>query len=147
MQRVILLVEDNPDEIELTLIGLQRTRVTMPIVSLRDGVDALQYLRREAAYANRPDIDPAVVILDVRLPKLSGLDVLRVIRSDKRLRCIPVVFLSSSRNPLDVTESYRLGANAYIVKPYEADQFMEAVKQLGEFWGVLNEVPGGECRF
>jgi len=139
--RPILLVEDNPDDIELTLIALQRTRLANPVVSVRDGAEALDFLRREGAYADRPEENPAVILLDKKLPKVDGHEVLREVRADDRLRRVPVVMLTSSREERDLLRSYDLGVNAYVVKPVEFDDFMAAINDLGVFWAVLNEPP------
>jgi CheY-like chemotaxis protein len=139
--RPILLVEDNPDDIELTLIALQKTRLANPVVSVRDGAEALDFLRREGAYADRPEENPAVILLDKKLPKVDGHEVLREVRADDRLRRVPVVMLTSSREERDLLKSYDLGVNAYVVKPVEFDDFMAAINDLGVFWAVLNEPP------
>lgn len=141
MLRPILLVEDNPDDIELTLIALQKTRLANPVVSVRDGAEALDFLRREGAYATREPENPAVILLDKKLPKVDGHEVLREVRADERLRRIPVVMLTSSREERDLLKSYDLGVNAYVVKPVEFDDFMAAINDLGVFWAVLNESP------
>nr|WP_315595644.1 response regulator [uncultured Cupriavidus sp.] len=141
MLRPILLVEDNPDDIELTLIALQKSRLANPVVSVRDGAEALDFLRREGAYADRAEENPAVILLDKKLPKVDGHEVLREVRADERLRRIPVVMLTSSREERDLLKSYDLGVNAYVVKPVEFDDFMDAINDLGVFWGVLNEPP------
>jgi CheY-like chemotaxis protein len=139
--RPILLVEDNPDDIELTLIALQKTRLANPVVSVRDGAEALDFLRREGAYASRAEENPAVILLDKKLPKVDGHEVLRAVRADDRLRRVPVVMLTSSREERDLLKSYDLGVNAYVVKPVEFDDFMAAINDLGVFWAVLNEPP------
>jgi len=139
--RPILLVEDNPDDIELTLIALQKSRLANPVVSVRDGAEALDFLRREGAYASRPEENPAVILLDKKLPKVDGHEVLREVRADERLRRVPVVMLTSSREEGDLLRSYDLGVNAYVVKPVEFDDFMDAINDLGVFWAVLNEPP------
>ena len=141
MLRPILLVEDNPDDIELTLIALQKSRLANPVVSVRDGAEALDFLRREGAYASRPEENPAVILLDKKLPKVDGHEVLREVRADERLRRVPVVMLTSSREEGDLLRSYDLGVNAYVVKPVEFDDFMDAINDLGVFWAVLNEPP------
>ncbi|WP_066742178.1 response regulator [Cupriavidus sp. D384] len=141
MLRPILLVEDNPDDIELTLIALQKSRLANPVVSVRDGAEALDFLRREGAYASRPEENPAVILLDKKLPKVDGHEVLREVRADERLRRVPVVMLTSSREERDLLRSYDLGVNAYVVKPVEFDDFMDAINDLGVFWAVLNEPP------
>jgi CheY-like chemotaxis protein len=139
--RPILLVEDNVNDIELTLIALEKTRLANPVVSIRDGAEALDYLRREGQYADRKDENPAVILLDKKLPKLDGHEVLKHVRADDKLKRIPVVMLTSSREEKDLLRSYDLGVNAYVVKPVEFDDFMGAINDLGMFWAVLNEPP------
>ncbi len=139
--RPILLVEDNPNDVELTLIALEKTRLANPVVSLRDGEEALQYLRREGPWADRPEENPAVILLDKKLPKVDGHEVLKAVRSDDKLKRIPVVMLTSSREESDLLRSYDLGVNAYVVKPVAFDDFMAAINDLGMFWAVLNEPP------
>ncbi|WP_144108447.1 response regulator [Paraburkholderia sp. BCC1886] len=141
MLRPILLVEDNPNDVELTLIALEKTRLANPVVSLRDGEEALQYLRREGPWADRPEENPAVILLDKKLPKVDGHEVLKAVRSDDKLKRIPVVMLTSSREESDLLRSYDLGVNAYVVKPVAFDDFMAAINDLGMFWAVLNEPP------
>ncbi|MBN3814576.1 response regulator [Paraburkholderia sp. Ac-20347] len=141
MLRPILLVEDNPNDIELTLIALEKARLANPVVALRDGAEALDYLRREGQWADRLDENPAVILLDKKLPKLDGHEVLKVVRENAHLRRIPVVMLTSSREEKDLLRSYDLGVNAYVVKPVEFDDFMDAINDLGVFWAVLNEPP------
>jgi len=139
--RPILLVEDNVNDIELTLIALEKTRLANPVVSIRDGAEALDYLRREGQYADRKDENPAVILLDKKLPKIDGHEVLKHVRGDDKLKRIPVVMLTSSREEKDLLRSYDLGVNAYVVKPVEFDDFMAAINDLGMFWAVLNEPP------
>jgi CheY-like chemotaxis protein len=139
--RPILLVEDNVNDIELTLIALEKTRLANPVVSIRDGAEALDYLRREGQYADRKDENPAVILLDKKLPKIDGHEVLKHVRADDKLKRIPVVMLTSSREEKDLLRSYDLGVNAYVVKPVEFDDFMAAINDLGMFWAVLNEPP------
>lgn len=141
MLRPILLVEDNPNDVELTLIALEKTRLANPVVSLRDGEEALQYLRREGPWADRAEENPAVILLDKKLPKIDGHEVLKVVRGDDKLKRIPVVMLTSSREETDLLRSYDLGVNAYVVKPVAFDDFMAAINDLGMFWAVLNEPP------
>lgn len=139
----ILLAEDNPNDVELTLAGLDQYNLANEVVVARDGTEALDYLHCRGAFVERPAINPAVVLLDLKMPKVDGLDVLREMRSDPNLRAIPVVMLTSSREDQDIIESYRLGVNAYVVKPVDFHQFIESVKSLGLFWAVLNEPPPG----
>lgn len=141
MLRPILLVEDNPNDVELTLIALEKTRLAKPVVSLRDGEEALLYLRREGPWASRAEENPAVILLDKKLPKIDGHELLKIVRSDDKLKRIPVVMLTSSREETDLLRSYDLGVNAYVVKPVAFDDFMAAINDLGMFWGVLNEPP------
>lgn len=142
----ILLVEDNPKDLELTLIALERSRLANEVVTTRDGVEALDYLRCEGSFAGRPSGNPAVVLLDLKLPKLDGLQVLEQIKRDPALQPIPVVILTSSSEERDLLRSYTLGANAYVVKPVGFDNFITAVQDLGGFWAVLNEPPPGSRR-
>lgn len=141
--RRILLVEDNPNDAELTLEALAEHRLANEIVHLRDGVEALDYLYARGSFRNRPGDTPALVLLDLKMPKVDGLEVLRQMKADERLRAIPVVMLTSSREEKDLVESYRLGVNAYVVKPVDFPSFIDAVKQLGTFWAVINEAPAG----
>jgi two-component system, response regulator len=139
-QHVILLVEDNPSDEELTLRALKRSQIGNPVVIARDGAAALDYLFFRGRYANRnPHEAPQVVLLDLNLPKIGGLDVLRAIRNDERTKRLPVVILTSSKEDQDLVESYDLGANSYIVKPVDFSQFAESVRQLGLYWLVLNQ--------
>ena len=137
----ILLVEDNPDDVELTGRALRKAKLANPIFVVSDGAEALDFLFRRGAYADRPDHTPKVVLLDLKLPKVDGLEVLRRIKGDERTRVIPVVVLTSSREESDVVESYRLGVNSYIVKPVDFEQFLAAVERLGLYWLLLNEPP------
>lgn len=137
----ILLAEDSPRDVELTLSALNEHHLANQVVVVRDGVEAMQYLRRQDAFANRPEGNPVVILLDIKMPRWNGLDVLREIRSDPQLKLIPVVVLTSSREEPDLAECYRLGVNAYVVKPVTFAEFVDAVKELGLFWAVLNEPP------
>jgi CheY-like chemotaxis protein len=137
----ILLAEDNGHDVELTLAAIRENNVANPIVVTRDGADTLDYLYRRNSYADRPAGHPAVVLLDLKMPKVDGIDVLRQIKSDPVLRTIPVVILTSSREEQDLIRSYGLGVNAYVVKPVDFPEFINAVKLLGGFWAVLNETP------
>jgi len=137
----ILLAEDDPRDMELTLAALGEHHLANEVVVTRDGQEALDYLHRRGAFAGRPEGDPAVVMLDLKMPKVDGIDVLRTMKGDARLQPIPVVVLTSSRESRDLEECYRLGANAYVVKPVHFPEFMNAVKQLGLFWGLVNEPP------
>jgi two-component system response regulator len=140
-EKVILLVEDNPDDEALTLRAFEKSRVCNRVVVVRDGVEALDYLFARGRYAARPEGLPQLILLDLKLPKLDGLEVLRQLRDDERTRLAPVVILTSSLEERDLAESYSLGANSYIRKPVDFEQFTEAIRQLGLYWLILNEVP------
>jgi len=138
----ILLVEDNSNDVELTLHALKKNNLTNRIHVVRDGAEALEYIFGSGAYAGR-DVNhaPKVILLDLKLPKVDGKEVLRRIKADERTRSIPVVVLTSSREERDIVESYRLGVNSYITKPVDFEQFTEAVRQLGLYWLLLNQPP------
>jgi two-component system, response regulator len=141
-KRIILLVEDNPDDEELTLRSLQKNKVVNEVVVARDGAEALHYLFRTGPFAGRASGEsPELVLLDLKLPKVDGLEVLRRIRADERTRLLPVVVLTSSDEERDLVESYKLGANSYVRKPVEFSEFASAVKQLELYWLVLNRTP------
>ena len=141
----ILLVEDNPNDVELTLHALKRHNLANRVEVLRDGAEALEYLFCTGAYAARViEAPPKIVLLDLKLPKVDGLEVLRQIKADPRTRKIPVVVLTTSQEQRDIIESYDLGVNSYIVKPVNFDQFVEATRILGLYWLVLNEPPTGK---
>lgn len=139
----LLLVEDNPHDIELTLEALAEYKISNRIDIACDGTEAIDYLCREGRFQDRPEGNPVVILLDIKLPKMNGLEVLKQIRSDQRFRLIPVVILSSSREEQDLLTGYELGVNAYIVKPVEFQSFVDAVRSLGLFWAILNEPPPG----
>lgn len=141
--RTILLVEDDANDVELTLTALAQHNLANKIVVLRDGAAALDYLYRRGAYQDRTDQQPLVVLLDMKMPKVSGLDVLREMKNDEALRLMPVVMLTSSREERDLVSSYRLGVNAYVVKPVSFAEFVDAIKGLGVFWAIINEPPPG----
>jgi len=146
MQGTILLVEDNQDHELLTLRALRKHNIVNAVAVAHDGAEALDYLFLTGAYSSREDILPQLVLLDLKLPKVDGLEVLRRVRSDERTRFLPVVVLTSSDEEKDLFSSYQLGANSYIRKPVDFDQFMEATRQLGLYWLVLNEAPPGRAR-
>lgn len=146
MLKPILLVEDNPRDLELTLVALERSQLANDVIVLRDGAEALDYLLRRNAYSTRPDGNPAVMLLDLKLPKVDGLEVLKVVRETAELRSIPTVMLTSSREEPDLLRAYELGVNAYVVKPVEFKEFVTAISDLGIFWAVLNEPPPGSSR-
>jgi CheY-like chemotaxis protein len=137
----IVLVDDSPRDIELVLDALKANHVINEIVALRDGAEALDYLYCRGAFAGRTDGFPAVILLDLKMPRVDGLEVLRQLKGDSKLRSIPVVMMTSSREEQDLVKSYDFGANAYVVKPVQFHEFAEAVKQIGAFWAVLNEPP------
>lgn len=137
----ILLAEDNANDLELTLAALQQNHVANEVVSVRDGAEALDYLYKRGPFVNRPGGVPALVLLDLKMPKVDGLEVLKQIKSDPHLSYVPVVMLTSSREESDLLRSYQLGVNAYVVKPVDFSEFMDAVRQIGAFWAVVNEVP------
>ncbi|VTU24513.1 response regulator [Variovorax sp. RA8] len=146
MLKPILLVEDDKRDLELTLIALERSQLANDVVILRDGAQALDYLRREGDYAGRTAGNPAVILLDLKLPKVTGLEVLKEVRADTALRSIPIVMLTSSQEESDVIKSYEQGVNAYVVKPVLFEQFVSAIADLGVFWAVLNEPPPGSLK-
>ncbi|MEN2506843.1 response regulator [Stutzerimonas stutzeri] len=146
MLKPILLVEDNPHDLELTLVALERSQLANEVIVLRDGAEALDYLLRRGDHTGRADGNPAVLLLDLKLPKVDGLEVLKTIRETAELRSIPVVMLTSSREEPDLMRAYELGVNAYVVKPVEFRDFVAAISDLGIFWAVLNEPPPGSLR-
>jgi two-component system response regulator len=141
-RKTILLIEDNPSDVDLTTRALERGRIANQVVVVRDGKEALDYLWGESAYAGRDVSDlPAVTLLDLKLPKVPGLEVLRRIRADARTRRLPIVILTSSKEEQDVAAGYDLGANSYIRKPVDFNQFVAAIEQLGLYWLIWNEMP------
>ncbi|MEI6206804.1 MAG: response regulator [Desulfuromonadales bacterium] len=137
----IMLAEDSPNDAELTLEALADNNLANRVTHVKDGVEAMEFLHCAGKYRSRKPINPAVAILDIKMPRMDGIEVLRAIRSDPALKMIPVVMLTSSREEQDLIRSYELGINAYVVKPVNFTDFVEAVKQLGGFWAVLNELP------
>lgn len=137
----IILAEDNPRDAELALAAMEEEQLSEKVVLCRDGAEVLDYLYCRGQFKSRLRGNPAVIFLDLKMPKVNGLEVLRTIKADINLRPIPVVMLTSSREERDLAESYALGANAYVVKPVEFHKFLSAVKELGTFWGVINEPP------
>ena len=142
--RPILLAEDNPKDVELTLAALADHNLANNVIVVRDGVEALEYLRCEGAYRLRRPGSPSVVVLDIKMPRMDGHEVLRAIRGDPALKATPVVMLTSSREEQDVVRSYELGVNAYVVKPVKFADFVVAVKHIGVLWAMLNELPPEE---
>src|ERR1035437_873021 len=139
--RTILLAEDNPKDVELTLEAMAENSLANHIVVVKDGVEALEYLRCQGKYKLRKAGNPAMVLLDIKMPRMDGIEVLRNIRSDAALKKLPVVILTSSREEQDLITTYELGVNAYVVKPVDFPSFIDAVKELGIFWAVINERP------
>jgi CheY-like chemotaxis protein len=142
----ILIVEDDPKDVELTLTALEEYNLANEVVVTRDGEEALDYLYCRGNFTTRTNDNPAVLLLDLKLPKVDGLEVLQQIKSDEKLRMIPVVVLTSSREEKDMVASYKLGVNAYVVKPVDFHEFVNAIKELGVFWAVINEPPPGSVR-
>src|SRR5262250_3062698 len=142
----ILMVEDDPKDVELTLMALEDYKLANEVVVTRDGEEALDYLYCRGNFTTRTPENPAVLLLDLKLPKVDGLEVLQQIRSDEKLRMIPVVVLTSSHEERDMVASYKLGVNAYVVKPVDFHEFINAVKELGIFWAVINQPPPGSMR-
>lgn len=144
--RRILLVEDDRKDIELTLAALSEHKLANEVIVARDGAEALDYLKRRGAFSMRAEGNPAVVLLDLKMPRVDGIRVLGDMKSDEHLKIIPVVILTSSRESKDLEECYKLGANAYVVKPVQFQEFVHAVKELGLFWALVNEPPPGSIR-
>ena len=139
----ILLVEDDPKDVQLTLEALSEYRLANEVFVTRDGEEALEYLNRNGKFQAVPSGNPAAILLDLKLPKVNGLEVLGRIRADEKLKTIPVIVLTSSRQEADLEKCYKLGVNAYVVKPVDFHEFINAVKELGAFWGLINEPPPG----
>ena len=142
----ILLAEDNESDAEMTIRALRRKNLANNLVWVKDGAEALDFIFRRGAYTSRPNHSPKLVLLDLKMPKVDGLEVLKRMKSDETLRSLPVVMLTSSREERDLVESYRLGVSAYVVKPVAFAEFMNAIKTLGLFWAVVNEPPPGTIR-
>jgi CheY-like chemotaxis protein len=142
----ILMVEDDPKDIELTLTALEDYNLANEVVVTHDGEEALDYLYCRGNFSTRSNDNPAVMLLDLKLPKVHGLEVLKQIKSDEKLKMIPVVVLTSSREEIDMVASYKLGVNAYVVKPVDFHEFVNAIKELGIFWAVINEPPPGSAK-
>jgi CheY-like chemotaxis protein len=142
----IVLVEDSPNDAELTLTALEESGLANEVVWVKDGQEALDYLYKQGSWTARPDGHPAVVLLDLKLPKVDGLQVLERVKKDGSLKSVPVVMLTSSREEIDVARSYGLGVNAYVVKPVDFEDFVQALRELGLFWAVVNEPPPGSIR-
>ena len=142
----ILLVEDDPKDVELTLTALEEYNLANEVIVARDGEEALEYLYSRGKFKTRSSDNPAVVLLDLKLPKVDGLEVLKQIKSEEKLRMMPVVVLTSSKEEKDMVASYKLGVSAYVVKPVDFHEFVNAIKELGVFWAVINEPPPGCVR-
>src|SRR5262249_4899331 len=142
----ILLVEDDPKDVELTMTALEEYNLSNEVVVASDGEEALDYLYYRGKFQRRSGEDPAVLLLDLKLPKVDGLEVLQIVKSDEKLKRIPVVVVTSSREERDMVASYKLGVNAYVVKPVDFHEFVNAIKELGVFWAVINEPPPGSVR-
>ena len=144
--KCILLAEDNPKDVELTLAALEENHLANDVVVVRDGAEALDYLYTRGKFQMRAKGNPAVVLLDIKMPKVDGIEVLRKVKADENLKSVPMVMLTSSREESDLVQSYRLGVNAYVVKPVDFRDFVTAVKELGAFWAIINEPPPGSVK-
>jgi len=144
--RRILLVEDDPRDVELTLTAFEKHNLANEVMVTRDGEEALDLLHRRGTFEALPNGNPELILLDLKMPKVDGLEVLRQIRANENLKLIPVIVLTTSREEQDIIQSYKLGVNAYVVKPVDFDQFVEAVREIGLFWAVLNEPPPGSLK-
>jgi DNA-binding response OmpR family regulator len=142
----ILLVEDDPKDVELTLTALEEYNLANEVIVARDGEEALEYLYSRGKFKTRSNANPAVMLLDLKLPKVDGLEVLKQVKSEEKLRMIPIVVLTSSKEEKDMVASYKLGVSAYVVKPVDFHEFVNAIKELGVFWAVINEPPPGSVR-
>lgn len=139
----ILLAEDNQNDVELTLAALDEYNLANEVVVVRDGVEALDYLNQRGKFTGHPNGIPAVILLDLKMPRMDGLEALKQLRSDSRFKHVPVVMITSSREEQDLVRSYELGVNAYVVKPVDFQKFVECIKQIGFFWALINEPPPG----
>lgn len=139
--KTILLVEDNPQDVELTIEALSSHKLANNVVAVNDGVEAMEYLNCEGKFINRPKTNPAVILLDIKMPRMDGIEVLTAIKSDNKLKTIPIVMLTSSREEPDLKRCYDIGVNAYVVKPVNFKEFIDAVSEIGFFWALLNEQP------
>jgi len=139
--RTILYVEDNPLDVELTIEALKENKIANPIVLVGDGVEALEYLSCEGIYTGRKPVNPGFILLDLKMPRMDGLEFLSIVKKDIRFKRIPIVMLTSSREEKDLIKGYDLGVNAYVVKPVDFDTFADIVKQIGIFWAIINELP------
>jgi two-component system response regulator len=142
--RTILLVEDSMADAEMAIDALREAKLANPVVHVEDGVECLDWLYRRGQYADRPEGDPSVILLDIKMPRMDGLEVLKQLRTEDKWKRLPVVILSSSREESDLARSWDLGVNAYVLKPVDVQQFFTAVQTLGHFWAVLNQRPDGE---
>lgn len=139
--KTILIAEDNPQDLELTIEALTEHKIANEVIAVRDGVEAMEYLNCEGRYKNRKNENPAVLLLDIKMPRMDGIEVLEEIRKHERLKNLPVVMLTSSREEPDLKKCYNLGVNAYVVKPVDFRDFADAVKHIGIFWAIFNEQP------
>jgi CheY-like chemotaxis protein len=139
--KTILLAEDNPKDVELTLEALSEFNLANRVIAVKDGVEVMEFLQYKGKYQNRVQENPAVILLDIKMPRMDGIEVLKAIRNDPLLKRLPVVMLTSSKEEPDLKRCYELGANAYVVKPVDFTDFIDAVKQVGVFWAVINEIP------
>lgn len=137
----ILIVDDSPKDVELTIAALSERNLANEVVVAEDGVEALDYLNKRGKFAESGSSNPAVILLDIKMPRMNGIEVLKYIRSDPNFKLIPVIMVTSSREEKDLVESYKLGANSYVVKPVDIIQFIDAIKVLGQYWAVVNQPP------
>lgn len=144
MAMEIILIEDNPADVELTLRALRKNKILNKVIVLSDGEEALDFLFMRGKFETRSDVHPKLILLDLKLPKINGLEVLKAIKSNEKFKWIPVVILTSSRQESDLIKSYNLGANSYIVKPVDFEQFVDAIRELGLYWLLMNEIPKNE---